>query len=161
MCSSLGEGAQSTTFQITTLAGNENPHRFLLLVRVFGATPLSQHCCTLQNKELRLFNSWLFFCPSCLQHEQPFPRHVWEWQAPTSTPGCPGLPAAGTALPFGHNSSSHGFVFPRIRELGCCGLSCCSSAFTQVLASPTSTRGDYKLGWARQSSEFKGNGSWG
>lgn len=94
------------------------------------------------------------FCSSCLQHEQPFPRHVWEWQAPTSTPGCPGLSAAGTALPFGHNSSSRGLFFSL--ELGCCGLSCCSSAFTQVLASPTSTRGEYKLGWARHSSEFKG-----
>lgn len=44
-------------------------------------------------------------------------------------------------------------------ELERCGLSCCSSAFTQVLASPASTTGEYKLGWARHSSGFEGNGS--
>lgn len=118
MCSSLGKGAQSTTLEITTQAGKENPHRFLLLVREF----LVQHLCHGTTALCRIKSSDFLilgfsFCPSCLQHDQPFPRHVWEWQAPTSTPDCPGLSAADTGLPFGHNSSSHGFFLPGIRAL--------------------------------------------
>lgn len=104
--------------------GDHNPSRkgestqvFIAGERVFGATPLSRHYCTLQNKELRLLILGFSFCPSCLQHDQLFPRHVWEWQALTSTPDCPGLSAADTGLPFGHNSSSHGFFLPGIRAL--------------------------------------------